>query len=74
MREHHAAQPHKVLAIQHVLEDGDLVAVHSRVRRNPEDVGFATMHLFRFKGERIVELWDLGQPVPHDSPNQHGMF
>jgi hypothetical protein len=22
----------------------------------------------------IAELWDLGQPVPEDSPNEYGMF
>ena len=29
---------------------------------------------FRFQGDRIVELWDLGQPVPEKSPNENGMF
>ena len=23
---------------------------------------------------RVVELWDLGQPIMLDSPNEHGMF
>jgi len=25
-------------------------------------------------GDKILELWDLGQPVPADSPNRDGMF
>ena len=59
---------------QHALEDGDLVAVHSRVRQNPDDRGAALVHIFRFHGDRVIELWDIGQPVPEDSPNENGMF
>ena len=74
MEDNAARNPDKVLTIRHVLEDGDLVAVHSHVRLKPSDRGMALMHLFRFEGDRVVELWDIGQPVPEDSPNQYGMF
>ena len=57
-----------------MLEDGDLVAVHSRVRQKPGDLGAAVVHIFRFQGDRIVELWDMGQSVPENSPNENGMF
>jgi predicted SnoaL-like aldol condensation-catalyzing enzyme len=69
-REH----PHKTLTVHHALEDGDFVAVHSHVRLDPGESGVALVHIFRFEGDRIAELWDLGQPVPKDSPNQYGMF
>lgn len=74
MEEAAAMHPDKVLEIQRALEDGDLVAVHSRVRQKPDDRGAAVVHIFRFRGDRIVELWDLGQPVPDVSPNENGMF
>jgi len=32
------------------------------------------VHILRFEGDRIVELWDIGQEIPQDSPNEHGMF
>jgi predicted SnoaL-like aldol condensation-catalyzing enzyme len=32
------------------------------------------MHLFRFEGSRIAELWDVGQSVPEESVNDYGMF
>ena len=54
--------------------DGDLVAVHSRVQHHAEDRGAAVMHLFRFDGDHIAELWDVGQQVPAESPNANGMF
>lgn len=74
MEENAAKNPDKVLEVKHVLEDGDLVAVHSRVRQNPDDRGAAVVHIFRFQGDRVVELWDMGQLVPENSPNENGMF
>ena len=74
MEENHSKHPHKVLDIKHTLEDGDLVAVHSHIRPHAADPGFAAVHLFRFGGDRIAELWDIEQPVPVESPNKIGMF
>ncbi len=74
MEENAAKFPSKVIEIQRALEDGNQVAVHSRVRLKPGDRGVSTIHIFRFEGDRIVELWDVGQPVPEDSPNENGMF
>jgi predicted SnoaL-like aldol condensation-catalyzing enzyme len=74
MAEHAAQNPNKVIDVQRVLEDGDYVAVHSRVRQNPSDRGGAVVHIFKFHGDRIVELWDVGQPTPENSPNENGMF
>jgi len=74
MDEDAAQHPDKVLQVQHVLEDGNLVAVHSRVQHGPGDRGAAVIHIFRFEGDRIAELWDIGQEVPKHSPNEHGMF
>ena len=66
--------PQRTFDIQHALEDGDLVAVHSLVRLKPEDPGIAVVHLLRFQGDRIVELWDIAQVIPADSPNENGAF
>jgi predicted SnoaL-like aldol condensation-catalyzing enzyme len=52
----------------------DEVAVHSRVQHTPADRGAALVHLFRFEGDRIAELWDVGQEVPAETPNANGMF
>ena len=74
MQEAHAKFPRTAIEIQRALEEGNLVAVHSRVKHAPTDAGFAVVHIFRFKGMRIVEFWDVGMEVPKDSPNQHGAF
>lgn len=74
MEQNAARFPNKRFDVQRALEDGDLVAVHSRVRLESGQPGVAVVHVFRFQNERIVELWDVGQPVPADSPNENGMF
>ena len=74
MEENAAQFPHKAIEIKRVLADGDLVAVHAHVRLNPGDPGIATIHIFRFEGDRIIELWDVGQAVPENSLNDNGMF
>ena len=69
-----AKNPHKVLSVRKALRDGDHVAVFSHVAQQPGDPGAAVVHIMRFEGSRIVELWDVGQPVPPQSANEHGMF
>lgn len=66
--------PDKRLDVLRAIEEGDLVAVHSKVRHSRDDRGFGLVHIFRFEGGRIVEAWDLAQEVPADSPNANGMF
>lgn len=74
MQENAAEHPDKILEIEHVIEEGDLVAVHSRVRLKPDARDVALVHIFRFEGDRVVELWDISQPMPENSPNENGMF
>jgi predicted SnoaL-like aldol condensation-catalyzing enzyme len=74
MEENHSKNPHTVIDIKRVLEDGNFVTVHSHIRMQPDEPGFATVHIFRFEGDRIVELWDIAQPVPKETPNKNGMF
>lgn len=50
------------------------MAIHSHMVPAPGERGVALMHLFRFERDLIVELWDIGQPVPAQSVNQYGMF
>ena len=74
MEENARENPDKILNVKLALADGDFVAVHSHVRLKPGQLGGAVVHLFRFEEGRIVELLDVGQEVPEQSPNQYGMF
>jgi predicted SnoaL-like aldol condensation-catalyzing enzyme len=66
--------PDKIFEIQRALEDDDLVAVHSFIKQNPQDMGAAVIHIFRFEGGKIAELWDFGQAIPEEQINENGMF
>ena len=74
MIENHVQFPNKKLTVKNVLSDGDLVAVHSAIVLLPGETGVAAVHLFRFHRDKIMELWDIGQPIPVDSPNKDGAF
>jgi predicted SnoaL-like aldol condensation-catalyzing enzyme len=66
--------PNKEFEVQRALQDGDFVAVHSRLRHSPDEQDMAVVHIFRFENGRIAEFWDVAQAAPEDVPNEHGMF
>jgi predicted SnoaL-like aldol condensation-catalyzing enzyme len=74
MEEAHAKFPQTAIEIQRAIEEGNLVAVHSKVKHEPAGRDIAVVHIFRFKNQRIVEFWDLGMEAPQESPNEHGLF
>ncbi len=72
MLEDQARSQDKQITVVNVVAEGDLVAVHSHLKRGADDM--AVVHLFRFKDGRIVELWDCGQTLLGNSPNSDGAF
>ena len=74
MEESQRKQPEKTFEVRSVIAEGDRVAVHSHLRQFPGHAGIAVVHIFRFEGEKIAELWDIGQAVPEDCVNENGMF
>ena len=69
-----ATEPNKAFEPKQVVDGGDRVAVLSHVVHADAGVEIAVVHILRFEGGRIVELWDIGQEIPKDSPNALGMF
>lgn len=74
MEESARSEPNRSFEVQQTIESGDRVAVLSHVRREQADIDIAAVHILRFSGGRIVEMWDVGQVIPKDSPNALGMF
>jgi predicted SnoaL-like aldol condensation-catalyzing enzyme len=74
MEEASKRNPKQELEVKRAIEEGDLVAVHSHVRPEPDGPGIAVVHIFRFEAGQIAELWDVGQLLPADSPNENGAF
>ena len=60
--------------VKRVLVDGDLAAVHLLGRSSEEGPGGAVVDLFRLKNGKIVEHWDVLQPIPNKAANAHPMF
>lgn len=75
MIEAHAMSPNKTFEIKQIFQDGDTVITHSQVLRKAAELPPITVvHIFKFKENKIVELWDLGQEIMKNSPNQNGPF
>ena len=74
MEEDEARHPGKQLDVLVALQEGNYVAVHSRLRRGATEPDIAVVHIFRFEGGRIAELWDIAQAAPKEIVNKNGMF
>lgn len=75
MEKAHKSSPNKKIEVKQTFEDGNSVVTHSLVVRNdPKDQDVVVVHIFRFDGDKIVELWDVGQLLSKDSPNENGAF
>jgi predicted SnoaL-like aldol condensation-catalyzing enzyme len=73
-KQFYAGNPTATIEISHVIADGDLVAVHYRTKVSAEDRGAAVVDIFRVANGKIVEHWDVYEPVPEKSANSNGMF
>jgi predicted SnoaL-like aldol condensation-catalyzing enzyme len=69
-----AANPGVSYSIKRIMADGNLVAVHAHGKMSAEDRGFAVVDIVRVEGCKVVEHWDVIQPVPETSANTNGMF
>jgi len=58
--------------IRFILAQNDLVWVYSKVD-SPQGV-LAAVDLMRVRNGKLVEHWDVLQPVPEDMPHGNGMF
>ena len=72
MQADHEKQPNLSIEIRYTYVDGDTVITHSHVTKAQMEI--AVVHIMRFSGESIVEIWDLGQVIEQDSPNENGLF
>jgi len=62
------------IEFKRVLADGNFVMVHGHARANPDDRGSAVMDIFRLEDGKVVEHWDVMQPIPETAMNDNTMF
>ena len=74
MEQSAAAEPNKSFEVKQAIAEGDRVAVLAQLTRADGNTGYAVVHIVRIRDGQVVELWDLAQEIPADSPNVNGMF
>lgn len=72
MQADHEANPNLSIEIHKLIEENDTVVSHSLVTK--ADMQIVVAHIFKFEQDKIIELWDIGQVLIDNSPNENGIF
>jgi predicted SnoaL-like aldol condensation-catalyzing enzyme len=54
--------------------DGDYVILHVHAVREPGSRGNAIVDIFKLENGKVVEHWDVVQPIPENPANNNTMF
>jgi predicted SnoaL-like aldol condensation-catalyzing enzyme len=60
--------------IKRVIAEGDLVMLHVHGTGGPNPFGESVVDIFRIDNGKVVEHWDIIQPIPEKADNPNGMF
>jgi len=60
--------------VKRIVVDGQYAVIHLFGRGDPKTPGAAVADIYRLKNGKIVEHWDILQPMPEKSANPHPMF
>ena len=66
--------PNNRSEIKRIFADGDYVIVHVHAVREPGTRGNAIVDIFKLENGKVVEHWDVIQPIPEKAANDNGMF
>ena len=69
-----ASFPEHRATVKRVIVEGDLVVLHVHSQPTPGAPGSAIVDIFRVENGKVVEHWDVMQPVPEKSANTNTMF
>jgi predicted SnoaL-like aldol condensation-catalyzing enzyme len=60
--------------IKRILVDNDLAVIHLNGKLSANSLGVAVVDIYRLLDGKIVEHWDVLQPVPTEKINPRSMF
>ncbi|MGY2844632.1 putative SnoaL-like aldol condensation-catalyzing enzyme [Bradyrhizobium sp. USDA 4509] len=66
--------PNSHSEIKRSFVDGDYVILHVHAVREPGTRGNAIIDIFKLEDGKIVEHWDVAQPIPENPANSNTMF
>jgi predicted SnoaL-like aldol condensation-catalyzing enzyme len=66
--------PNNRSEIKRIFADGDYVIVHVHAVREPGTRGNAIIDIYKLEDGKVVEHWDVVQPIPETAQNSNGMF
>ncbi|KRQ02966.1 polyketide cyclase [Bradyrhizobium pachyrhizi] len=66
--------PNSHSEIKRSFVDGDYVILHVHAVREPGTRGNAIVDIFKLEDGKIVEHWDVAQPIPENPANSNTMF
>ncbi|MFD4676093.1 nuclear transport factor 2 family protein [Lentzea sp. NPDC058450] len=73
-RELYTINPALSGTVARIVVQGDYAVVHSHFQLDPQGPGVNVMDVFRVRGGKIVEHWDVLQPVSTNPANDNGEF
>jgi predicted SnoaL-like aldol condensation-catalyzing enzyme len=66
--------PNNRTEIKQIFADGDYVIAHDHAVREPGTLGLAIINIYKLDNGKVVEHWDVIQPIPEKAANSNGMF
>lgn len=69
-----ASFPQHHYEVKKVIAEGDLVVLHLHGKSGPNPHGESVVDIFRIKDGKVVEHWDVIQPIPEHADNANTMF
>jgi predicted SnoaL-like aldol condensation-catalyzing enzyme len=66
--------PNSKSEIKRSFVEGDYVILHVHAVREPGTRGTAIIDIFKLENGKIIEHWDVAQPIPENPANNNGMF
>ncbi|HEY6453843.1 MAG TPA: ester cyclase [Steroidobacteraceae bacterium] len=74
VRKFKEAFPQHHYEVKKIIAEGDLVMLHLHGKSGLHPYGESVIDIFRIENGKVVEHWDIIQPIPESADNANSMF